>query len=437
MYLGETPIPNDWQGEYCCYSILWPDSFQWRAILSGLCTLPARGRFWLADTGNIVNTQSVVRGTFDNNLHLEEVIVSCADLAILADAIRSINVGGCAPAGSPCGPGAGGAGAAAQEPTETTGDTGEECTPPPGFEDCEEYRDYKCRVATFVVDQMFDDWQRVSMIFNPVAGSIADLVPLLLAAILTPIPGDEIFILASVILGAAAINIWTTVLEAIIAAGVEREADLVCALYSASTVEGAVSAFNQVMFEELDASTTQPVTYIATQVSSKWSNFSAFNKLFDREAGMTYPEATCECADPCSDFVILPFPVGETNAGQPMGTLIDGDLGSSSTSIELEAALGSGASVPGFYVWLRTPNEEECYNIHVELDGWTQQASGVSAQISPNCGGGITNIEVSDQGSLESALNSVCLGPCAGLIIRGGTGQSFTATFSITSYTCP
>jgi hypothetical protein len=89
MY-GQAVIPDDFDGEYCRYSVCWPKSSQWEAILRGVLVMPARGRFWDENTGSITEAQEVIRETFDNNLHLKEVIMACGDsqLSEIASALR-------------------------------------------------------------------------------------------------------------------------------------------------------------------------------------------------------------------------------------------------------------------------------------------------------------------------------------------------------------
>lgn len=85
----QVPIPDDWLGEWCNWSICWPDSVQWQGILAGVLTLPARGRFWDASTGTITTVQDVGREIRDKNLPLEGCIMSCND-GVMAAAFEKI-----------------------------------------------------------------------------------------------------------------------------------------------------------------------------------------------------------------------------------------------------------------------------------------------------------------------------------------------------------
>lgn len=64
-------IPNDWPGvAWACYEIQWPDSPLWTSILQGLLSGLARGRLWDAETGSIIDVQSVGREVFERNTYL-------------------------------------------------------------------------------------------------------------------------------------------------------------------------------------------------------------------------------------------------------------------------------------------------------------------------------------------------------------------------------
>lgn len=67
------PIPSDWDGEtWFGACVLWPDSDEWRAVLMGLLSYAARGRFWNELTGRVVDAQSVGKTIFEANLDLAE-----------------------------------------------------------------------------------------------------------------------------------------------------------------------------------------------------------------------------------------------------------------------------------------------------------------------------------------------------------------------------
>jgi hypothetical protein len=61
-------IPNDWDGEdWQCFTIQWPNSPQWLALLLGLVTTPTRGRWYDETTGNIKGAQAIGAEIFARN----------------------------------------------------------------------------------------------------------------------------------------------------------------------------------------------------------------------------------------------------------------------------------------------------------------------------------------------------------------------------------
>lgn len=73
----QIPIPNDWNGQrWECFTITWPNSPQWIALLMGFLSQATRGRFWDEKTGSIQAAQAVGWEIFDSNIPLE----TCAGL---------------------------------------------------------------------------------------------------------------------------------------------------------------------------------------------------------------------------------------------------------------------------------------------------------------------------------------------------------------------
>ena len=73
----KVPIPYDWTGEFAHYCIAWPDSTNWRGILSGLLSYPMRGRFWDERTGSIKAVQDTAWQIWLANEYLQ----ACVDCA--------------------------------------------------------------------------------------------------------------------------------------------------------------------------------------------------------------------------------------------------------------------------------------------------------------------------------------------------------------------
>jgi hypothetical protein len=183
-----------------------------------------------------------------------------------------------------------------------------------------------------------------------------------------------------------------------------------------------------------------PIAWVTYHVDTLFTN-NVLSTLFEKSADAEAYQGSVDCQQDCacSTFSILPFPEGETNEGESMGELVAGSLDAATSGFTLESKPGSYAFVSGHYVRFETPETTgDCFNMSIELTGWTMQASGLSAQISGICGGGLQNFEYSDQASLNSALSSICIaGGCSYIVIRGGASQVFTAEVTVLGTDCP
>jgi len=137
---------------------------------------------------------------------------------------------------SPCqGCGSGSAGSTEAPPNEFI-DDGE--TPPDGFPDYSAYSSFKCRLAKLIVQQIQQDLEYVKSIGVTEISSI-----LLSAALLTPIPLDDIAVLVGVIITYAVESTLDALLQAALdALGVDFD-ELVCDLYLAVDVVEAKAIF--------------------------------------------------------------------------------------------------------------------------------------------------------------------------------------------------
>jgi hypothetical protein len=82
----EMPIPA-LPAETSLYLVCWPAGYEWAAILRGLVTAPARGRFWDGKTGNIIEVQEYVRSNVTMGACDELILV----LQQIRDGINSID----------------------------------------------------------------------------------------------------------------------------------------------------------------------------------------------------------------------------------------------------------------------------------------------------------------------------------------------------------
>lgn len=293
-------IPDDWDNEsFCRWSVCWPNSVKWKAILSGLLEQPAQGRFWDFKTGNFLETRGAFFPAYTYNFDLKEVIVSCNDVGLteIAAALRSISISlsNQATATANCcanGQGTGGAGGTTPpfDPIEVT-DPGEG-DPPEGFETWEQYFANKCAVATYYVDIWIDDVGRMRII-NLVGLTITSLIPVLIGLLLDPIPGDEIAVLGAYLLtalaaGAGALDAFEDVITA------ARE-DLICALYQAQTPASAESSVETAFAEAWDNSSHSgdPWGFAIKGAFGAMVTSVVTNKLFTLQTDLELPEGDC------------------------------------------------------------------------------------------------------------------------------------------------
>lgn len=71
----KVPIPSDWNGQnWECFTVEWPNSPEWIAILLGFLSQATRGRFWEEKSGSIQAAQDVGWRIWDRNVPLETCI---------------------------------------------------------------------------------------------------------------------------------------------------------------------------------------------------------------------------------------------------------------------------------------------------------------------------------------------------------------------------
>lgn len=307
----QVPMPNDWNGvAFCRWAICWPDSSMWQAILHGLVETPTQGRFWDFSTGNFEELRESFLPAYEHNFKFDEVIMACNDTG-LADALNSIalaisglSAGDCGCASTTVNCGAGGAGGAPVAPTTIEGPVADGSDPPAGFETLQDYRDYKCAIATHIVSTYVDDLQRLSQIASNVEWVASKLAVVAAGLLLTPIPGDELFAISAAIAVAIASDVWSDSLTLLQNSASEIQADLVCALYEAGDVGAAVSNFQSVLTEEINASGTLPYTYIAASTISPFTAADNLNRLFAKDTSLSLPVGDCSGCGP-EEFPVL------------------------------------------------------------------------------------------------------------------------------------
>lgn len=314
--MGQGTIPDDWEGEYCRYAVCWPSSPQWEAVLRGVLTFPARGRFWDEHTGNILEAQQVIRETFDQNLHLEGVIMACNDLELvasfnaIASAIRYAADRDFAKAC--CELGIGGSGGIVGVVTQPFG--GNEIpiygTQPPatlpegetfpeGFESVEEWDVHKCAVANVIIDGVLNSLQNLTALnFAQVNG--------LGVVALAAVSGFLVFPPATIPVLIGALIILVVSQAALLAARdyiIDNRQEWLCWLYEAESVSQVIGT----IADGIDLliafiSVSGPIGNAVKLVLMLLMNGDALNQLFDANADYQYPDADCSDCAPSGDF---------------------------------------------------------------------------------------------------------------------------------------
>jgi len=163
--------------------------------------------------------------------------------------------------------------------------------PPDGFESWEQYYANKCAVATDIVvtaKATLNNYDTLNL-----AGQVlVSLIPALIALSLIPIPGDEIVVIAGILL--LVIAYGDNLLNKAIDVFSDFEQELICALYEAPNAEAATSNFVTV-FSDGWVSNGNPSAFTWSMGSLIHSMVgpSSTNRLFVLETTRTLPEGDC------------------------------------------------------------------------------------------------------------------------------------------------
>ena len=134
----------------------------------------------------------------------------------------------------PCGGGSRGAGTSEAEPNPY--DQGESpTTPPPGFSSMTQFNQQKCNAAYDIITNLKNDLQGVAAL-DYVSNGFNDIVVLVLAVVLTPIPWDDIALLVGLLIFA---GIEYTFLVEISSEIFDNADDLACELYNSDSAAEA------------------------------------------------------------------------------------------------------------------------------------------------------------------------------------------------------
>ncbi len=310
----QMPIPDDWDGEsFCEFSVCWPNTPQWKNILRGLATNPSKGRFWDAETGGIIATQTAFEPAYKHNLDLPEVIMSCANSEI-ADALNNIALALSSPGPTGTGIGrtfssccqdelvAGGGGVigstvqpvseeeiplqGSEQPLEVAPDDF-----PDGYTSLEEYQADKCNLSNGIVDGVIATLRAFGAfgVFNFIA-----LAGLVVASIAGAIIFPPALIPTACVMLALLLSGITLLTAA--AEGIEANRDAwVCALYegdNVASIVGVIADLVDALIASIGATSVQGVA--VKTILLVLFNTDTINQLMRKTSHIVY-EAVTDC----------------------------------------------------------------------------------------------------------------------------------------------
>lgn len=302
MDITQGTIPSDWLGEYCCYAVEWPNSPQWLAVLRGVLALPAKGRFWDENTGSIITACNIIKQTYDNNLHLEGVIMACNDPALgqIASALNKIALA-MANNGPSCCDGGGSGGAPANQPELNPDEQGTPGTDPPptGFDTWEQFYAQKCAVAYDIISKLESDLGTLAIMEWGSAGAEA-ITASLLVLLVTPIPAAAVIALVFLLLTSAAVIISSTALSLVN----DNEGDLICALYNGTSSESSLGMFLSEFNDFVDSGVSDPVEQFAVKaLMSYMVGASVANRLYTLDSTRSFPVQDCSSCTESGNWI--------------------------------------------------------------------------------------------------------------------------------------
>lgn len=317
--------------------------------------------------------------------------------------------------------GGGGAGQVADPPNPQ--DIDNETEPPPeGFDTWEDYKEFKCDVAGFIVDEMSGDVGRMSTL-NLIGASLVAAVAGLSPILLTPTPVDDIIIIASIIL--AAIALGEVVLLNTKSLLDDYRDEFKCAIFLGETVADSIQRFNDAVTQFAnDDYPGQPMEYYIGALLSSLANADSFNRLIDPDPSQEYGSENCAaCGVGCGtgEWVIL------------KGTVISGDATSYGVPFTVRSETTPGPpAYQRLHMARRNAGDTAYTRVRATFDdlvGWTTYADPlVNLEDTDNCSA--INVELFKDESNGAGLNWDDETPkteeCCYFLARGGNSSPFT-----------
>lgn len=304
--MEDAQIPDDFDGDYCEYSVCWPSSRQWLAVLRGVLTIPFDGRFWNGNTGSILGAKAQIEPTLTHNLQNIEVIMSCSSdvsnalLQIAAALNNQTAVGGGSGSGC-CGGSTGGAGMYPPNPggVDTTDSDPATDPPPEGYDSWEQYETQRCGVATQIMEDLQTSLGQMTIIV--VSGlSVEALVELLIVTLTLTISTAGLVAIAGLLLTIGATVICATALSLVN----DNFAELVCALLDGTNSQTSRASFLAKWYEIVDDAAIDPIEGFAIkQLIEYMVGNEEINRMYTPNSAIDYSGYSCPgCEDECFTF---------------------------------------------------------------------------------------------------------------------------------------
>lgn len=359
--MSQNPIPSDWdENSWCNYIVCWPDSQLWRGLLLGLVTSPMRGRFWDGKTGTITDAQITGRTILELNKDLEVGCMSCSQAQELTDAMISA-MASFSGGGAGCSTGSGCAGAEEPPPSEVEpGPPGEQVgDPPDGFDTWADYEEYKCAIATWIVEGL-----EVDLAWAETIDIVALTVTGLAAALLIPVPFSRVAAILAFFAALSAQGVFLTGIQSAQAAVAANFDELVCSLYQSADAEGAKANWAAETSDAVDGETGAFWAGIVKEMLKTWVGYAPINYLFEENIPLrnTIAPGDCSSCDSCPQAWV--FGAGDIDGG---GVFTSAPF-SAEHRIQFNIGYQQHAQITAITGWVNMPGSVNDFRAHSTLN---------------------------------------------------------------------
>lgn len=255
---------------------------------------------------------------------------------------------GCCGDGGGSGAGSGGAGTA-QPPFTPPIDSDPETDPPPeGFETWEEYKGYKCAIANDILQTLVEDLGEMALYtFGGI--SLESLATLITITISTPVPFDDIIVIAGLLLTVAAEIVITTCISII----EDNHDDLVCALYTGTDSSTSRSLFLAKFGDFADSGIADPIeNFAAKSLMAYMVGSSVTNRLYYKDNTRNWGTADCSSCE-CNTEGEASFQIFE---GTTWG---EGDLTIDCQERELQGTFSVFSGTPYYFIGIKNTGSND------------------------------------------------------------------------------